>query len=453
MSIDGANVGCGSTPYQAPTADLTVRTTPDPVAYLCIQSALADLQASKEDASVWRDVALVAIQELASASRDLSTAKSRERVAHRELARYTEGQVGGGQADMTAKDSDAAYWTEGARFDGLTTCWPANSGQTAQGVVPSPGPPWYDDVSICQRPAPGFLIDGLIQEESLAFLWGAPSTGKTFLALALALSVTTGHACLERRVLRQGPCIYVLGEGAGHFSRRITAWKTANGVPTDCRAGLSIVGGAINLLNHGEVSRFIEIAKPVKPVLIVFDTLTRMTAGADENAVQDMSRAIKSLDRIRAEVGASILVTTHATKRGQEERGSSAIRGAADVMFEMKRVGAVLVLRPDKSKDFELPPEIELELVSEPGAGSLVVQLRSRIIGVPSESEKQALVLLSGSFPSGTTIGPWGKAAGIADRSAYRLAQRLQESGLVRKDRQRYHITDEGRRAIAESHL
>src|SRR4051794_15695458 len=71
-------------------------------------------------------------------------------------------------------------------------------------------------------PPPAYLIDGLIEAGSFAVLFGPPAHGKTFLALDVALSVTTGMPCLGQTV-EPGRVAYVAAEGVRQLPRRIDA--------------------------------------------------------------------------------------------------------------------------------------------------------------------------------------------------------------------------------------
>jgi hypothetical protein len=82
---------------------------------------------------------------------------------------------------------------------------------------------------LAYRP-PEFLIDGLIETDSLGLFFGDPGCGKSFLAVDLGLSVASGTAFHGRKV-KTGPVFYIAGEGHNGFSRRFQAWSRKRGVP------------------------------------------------------------------------------------------------------------------------------------------------------------------------------------------------------------------------------
>jgi hypothetical protein len=71
---------------------------------------------------------------------------------------------------------------------------------------------------------PEYLIDGLIESSSLVQMFGDPGAGKSFLALDVAACVATGKAFHGLEV-KQGPVIYVAGEGYNGIRRRLTGWE------------------------------------------------------------------------------------------------------------------------------------------------------------------------------------------------------------------------------------
>ena len=70
--------------------------------------------------------------------------------------------------------------------------------------------------------------------------------------------------------------------------------------------------------------------------LIVGDTLARLSAGANENAGQDMGLVVRRFDRIRTECKAHFLLIHHSGKAAAAgARGWSGIRAAVDTEIEV----------------------------------------------------------------------------------------------------------------------
>jgi len=128
------------------------------------------------------------------------------------------------------------------------------------------------------------------------------------------------------------------------------------------RLGLHFAKSAVNLLDHHSVSAFISAVLPMRPVLVVVDTLARCMVGGDEDSAQDMGRFVSSLETLRSELGAAVLVLHHPTKTNRGERGSGALRGAVDTVIKASSAGGAIVLECEKQKDAEPFSDIRVRL-------------------------------------------------------------------------------------------
>jgi len=91
---------------------------------------------------------------------------------------------------------------------------------------------------------------------------------------------------------------------------------------------------------------------------VVIDTLARCFGGNDENDARDMGAFIEGCDTIKQKTGATVLVVHHSGKdEAKGARGSSSLRAALDVEFNVKREGEgkALILSCTKMKDAEEP--------------------------------------------------------------------------------------------------
>lgn len=215
---------------------------------------------------------------------------------------------------------------------------------------------------------PEFVLEDLIEVDTLTQLFGDPGSGKSFVSLSIALSCATGASWFGREV-KQGPVCYIAGEGRRGLKRRARAWcrdlrKSLKGVPI----GLSTT--ATQLTNELAAEELLAVIadfthKHGKPVLIVFDTLARNFGPGDENKTQDMSAAVVTLDAVRnATEGAALLVvhhTGHADKT--RARGSIVMYGALDHEYRITRdIDGLLTFHNTKMKDGEAPADQHFRL-------------------------------------------------------------------------------------------
>lgn len=179
------------------------------------------------------------------------------------------------------------------------------------------------------RPAPRYMVEGLLEYQGLCSVVGAPGTGKTAIILDMAASMVCGIPWHGHETI-QFPVIYVAGEGVAGATARLRAWCKAHD-------------------NYAPMDSFYIVEDPVKfsgermawawltwetlrtgAKLVIFDTLARMSAGLDENAAKDTNVAVTTLDNFRSTTGAGVLLVHHTTRGTTHGRGSSALLGAVD---------------------------------------------------------------------------------------------------------------------------
>lgn len=183
----------------------------------------------------------------------------------------------------------------------------------------------------------GWIVKGLLPKGELGTIFGPPASGKSFWVLDLVECVARGVPWCGKKVT-QGDVVYIAAEGAGGFKTRIAAYRTHHGISPGT-PGVNILAAVPNLMTKQDV---IDLGNAVlafgKPALIVYDTLARGTAGADENSAKDMGLAIANCRRLYEATGAMILLVAHTGKdTSKGMRGSNAPLGAVDVEIEISR--------------------------------------------------------------------------------------------------------------------
>jgi hypothetical protein len=209
--------------------------------------------------------------------------------------------------------------------------------EAAVPFAPFEVPPFLDEEDLLDRPTPSMLVDDLIVAGTLTLLVSQPGMGKSFVALDLVLSIAARRSSFAGLPLRrQGPVLYIIGEGAGRFKLRVKAWRQHHGIDPSERLPFYWNDGPLNLRDDRSVQAFIAGVQRLRPLLIVFDTLSRCLVGADENSQAAMTEVIENLDRIRTAVtGLTILILHHTNAGGTRERGSTVLKGAVDTQLEL----------------------------------------------------------------------------------------------------------------------
>lgn len=211
---------------------------------------------------------------------------------------------------------------------------------------------FFTPISKIPLTKPNWLVDGILERETLAMIYGEAGCGKSFFALDLGACVAKGKPWQGLEV-HQGGVLYMAGEGRDGLVRRAHAWGIANEleVPTS----LCLSSRAIDLKGPElpEIQQAIEQINLENLQMIIVDTLSRHYLG-DENTATDMAGFVQTLDRLKQMYGVTILVVHHSGKdpdRGP--RGSSVLRGALDTEIYIKREKDNLVVKNTKQKDAE----------------------------------------------------------------------------------------------------
>jgi len=187
--------------------------------------------------------------------------------------------------------------------------------------------------------APDELVQGVLTIGASSVLYGDSNSGKTFFVIDMAAAIARGVSWMDRQT-EPGLVVYLAAESPASVLTRLQAYQRHHAVRVP---NFAIVKSPINLFD-GEADteaiidavRQLEAQRRQKVRLIVGDTLARLSAGANENAGQDMGRVVQRFDRIRTACGAHFLLIHHSGKAvAAGSRGWSGIRAAIDTEIEV----------------------------------------------------------------------------------------------------------------------
>lgn len=304
--------------------------------------------------------------------------------------------------------------------------------------------PLLSIADLAALPPPAWLIEDMLPV-GFNVMFGPSNVGKSFLALDWSLCIASGLPWYGQPT-EQGAVVYIAGEGVTGLYRRIQAWMHARKQPAPEQ--IRFVPGAVNFLSESDVLRAkATIASMIEPPrLIVVDTMARCMVGGDENATKDVGRLIANTDEIAAPSKAAPLIVHHTGREGEHERGSTALRAAADFMVVLKPDGASVRLECSKAKDsapFE-PWSVHLEPVLE----SCVLRCGTNST-VLAPSERQILAEVSAAFGTDyASSAAIREASGVARSSYYRSLRALTDRGFLEPESEgrnpRYRLTADG---------
>lgn len=209
------------------------------------------------------------------------------------------------------------------------------------------GPKWgkYKPLTLlemAQKPRPIDIIEGIFYEKTVAELFGAAGTKKSFLAFDWFAHIALGIPWQGHVIKKPGKCVYTLAEGADNFIKRALAWCSYHHVPLEkLSENLFIVDREIPLSNAAEIEEYIsdvgEFIHNVAPVAVSFDTLMRCSGGENINAPDVMAKLYDGANRIRRELDAShVLIVHHEGKDSTKgSAGSFVLRANCDIVHRL----------------------------------------------------------------------------------------------------------------------
>jgi hypothetical protein len=212
-----------------------------------------------------------------------------------------------------------------------------------------------------------WLVDGVIKSESLVMFGGAPSGGKTYVAIEVLMCVASGLPVFGKYATKQGDAVYIACEGRDSMMRRTFAWDLLknNGQEVDpvyISEAEIVISTPENAHNSSEsLAKFME-AGGIHPRVIVIDTMNYSLGTAGENDANQMTEYFARLARnLIRRFKATVILVHHTNKDGSDIRGSSTIRGALDSLFLVGQENGQYKVKNDKHKDLEKLAPIYLE--------------------------------------------------------------------------------------------
>jgi 5S rRNA maturation endonuclease (ribonuclease M5) len=204
-----------------------------------------------------------------------------------------------------------------------------------------------------------FLWEGLIPEGYPSIICGDGSTGKTWLALALAYHVATGTPFLGRSCKATG-VVYVDAEGLGRdeIQRRLGRIANAEGTEVPQRVWIIELVGA---LDEAKAEKIAHHVASVGAGLVVVDSFGPAT-DFDATGAEHVTRWFR---RVLPILSATVLIVDHIAKPSQQSYratpyGSTYKRNLArSVLMVQKRSGHVVV-KLDKSNVAEEGAELRV---------------------------------------------------------------------------------------------
>jgi RecA-family ATPase len=218
-----------------------------------------------------------------------------------------------------------------------------------------PGAVNLDTVWTQELPQLDFVLPGLVAG-TVGMLMAAGGTGKSILALELAIAVAGGPDLLNLGVSRLGRVLVVAAEDPLHvLAVRLKA--LAAHLPAQARAAvmsnlevIPTLGTGVELYTAGADDWELALTSRGRGCrLIVIDTLSRVHSG-EENRREDAAKVMRRLENIALNTGAAVLVLHHVAKAAAlngQGQNQQAARGASVWVDEARFVAYLVGLDSD----------------------------------------------------------------------------------------------------------
>lgn len=198
---------------------------------------------------------------------------------------------------------------------------------------------------------PEWIIQGLIERGEQWIISGAPKTGKSRLALQLAVAASLNSECIGFKANGHQKVLYMdmemsersCGSRALRLHGNDREKMSNNANLFICKDFMNI-----NVLNSDDLAKVTPYINTIKPDLIVWDVLTRCHI-AKENDNGEMAQVMLAFRKLCAGV-AHIVV--HHDKKPQFQggaMGAGAMRGASAIHGEVN--GVLSIVRPNEAKN------------------------------------------------------------------------------------------------------
>lgn len=200
-----------------------------------------------------------------------------------------------------------------------------------------------------------WTIKKIIPESTgLMMIYGAPSSGKSFAALDMALSIAHGLPWHGYNTKKKS-VLYLAAEGQAGVLKRIEAWRQYHGMERIDNFSLLPIPCLID--NPGQLGELLAMIRslPAMPGVIILDTVARSMLG-DENSTLDMGKLVNACGELHEATKATICLIHHTGKdETRGARGAIALTGATDTMFKVVRTTEPkqYILHCERQKDDE----------------------------------------------------------------------------------------------------
>jgi hypothetical protein len=214
-------------------------------------------------------------------------------------------------------------------------------------------------------PEHDYLIKGILTRGERSLLVGPSGAGKSFVATDLSWCVATGSEFLGRRV-RRGLVVYQAGEGARGLKKRLRAIRKEKAVDPNQNVPFVLLTSPVDLYASDadtqalikEIDQWSSLYRAEENVpleLVVIDTLSAATPGANENASEDMSKILTRCALIAKHCNCHVMLVHHLNAAGSKPRGHSSLFANIENAIEVAITERTVTVERADGSTFQRP--------------------------------------------------------------------------------------------------
>ncbi|MGJ0485153.1 MAG: AAA family ATPase [Methylomicrobium sp.] len=298
-----------------------------------------------------------------------------------------------------------------------------------------------------------WLVKGVIPRAEIGTIYGASGVGKSFFSLDLVASIAGGKPWIGHKVKRSR-IVYIVAEGSGGFKKRVTAYAKHQGINlTDLP--IQFITDAPNFLKEDDPQAIAELINAEGQFdLIVIDTVSAVTPGANENSSEGMGLLINHCKYLHQATGATILLIDHSGKdASQGVRGWSGKYAAMDFVIEVTKKNDCSVAKIRKQKDGIEGAEFAFKLLRvdlgvdedlDPITSCVIEHLDCQPTPLGGKSHKKPGAWEQRVIDAFNSLGPIGIPEGEIKIPVYEVINAAVEKAAIdpgKKDRRKEYAT------------
>lgn len=199
--------------------------------------------------------------------------------------------------------------------------------------------PLFDGADAWDFPPVEFAVDELLPLLGVVWVGGAPKRYKSLLLLALCLAIACRRTAFARRfAIRRWPRIlYIAREDGGpRLQERRDDILAAWGVRPERLAIRFVIRPHLDLLDVAHIAWIRETCQREGITLVVLDTWTALSPGADPMAAKDQAALAATVVQLAEDIAGAVVVVDHSRKNRPDGQALS----SADIFGPLQKWAA-----------------------------------------------------------------------------------------------------------------